>query len=59
MAMQEISDDVLLRIDVETMTLHRLVEDDKVGELGRNIPNYMDVLANQNIIRNLAKKFFV
>lgn len=49
-AMQEISDDVLFRIDVQTMTLHRLADHNKTDELGENIPSFMSVLSNQNLI---------
>lgn len=48
-AMQEISDDILFRIDVKTKTLHCLTDAEN-NNLGKIIPNYTEVLMNENSI---------
>lgn len=49
-AMQELSDDILYRIDVETMTLYRLNPSDQMNLVGKAIPDYVNTLIDQKLI---------
>ncbi|MFI3115967.1 MAG: diguanylate cyclase [Clostridia bacterium] len=56
-AMQEISDDVLFRIDVETVTMHHLTDDGEAGTFS-SVPNFIDNLLTNKIIHpDDAKKY--
>ncbi|MFI3254826.1 MAG: PAS domain-containing protein [Eubacteriales bacterium] len=57
-AMQELSDDILWRIDVPTATMHHFLQGAKAEKLGRTFSDYVNVLINQKIIHpEDAEKF--
>lgn len=49
-AMQELSDNILYKIDVKTMTLHHMVQNGNKNLIGNTIPNYIETIVNQKIV---------
>lgn len=60
MEIQELSDDIIYKIDVETMTLYHSVGTDKLNVLGKAIPDYANTLVSEKLIHpDDAEKYLI
>lgn len=49
-AMQELSEDILYKVDVETMTLYHMIESEQASLIGNEIPDYVDTFVRKKIV---------
>lgn len=49
-AIQELSDDILYRIDVKTMTLYHNIKSPQADKLGQEIPDYINTFIQEKIV---------